>query len=69
MPDTHLARLILLPFDTIPVSFLEKLTVSFSRFGILSHGCAGDARRVVVERLRRKAEIVGSGKVSAGVQF
>ena len=51
MPDTHPAQLILLPFDTIPVLFLEKLTVSFSRFGILSHGCAGDARRWVIERL------------------
>ena len=54
MPDTHPAPLILLPFDTIPVLFLEKLTVSFSRFGILSHGCAGDARRWVIERLLRK---------------
>ena len=52
VPDTHPAQLILLPFDTIPVQCLEKLTVSFSGFGILSHGCMGDVSRVVVERLR-----------------
>ena len=58
MPDTHPAQLILLPFDTIPVWFLEKLTVSFSRFGILSHGCTGDARRAVVERLHNISEVI-----------
>ena len=36
-PDTHPALLTFLPFDTIPIRFLEKLTVSFSSFGILSH--------------------------------
>lgn len=30
---------------------LEKLTVSFSSFGILSHSIMGDARRVVIKRL------------------
>ncbi|MCI7096970.1 MAG: hypothetical protein MR939_07250, partial [Clostridiales bacterium] len=44
--------LTLLPFDTIPIHFLEKLTVSFSSFGILSHMEGGNASRAVIERLR-----------------
>ena len=52
MPDTHPVLLILLPFDTISIRLLEKLTVSFSSFGILSHRRGGDARRAIIERLR-----------------
>ncbi|MGN0351173.1 MAG: hypothetical protein ACI4ES_05925, partial [Roseburia sp.] len=52
----HPALLTFLPFDTIPICFLEKFTVSFSSFGILSHMEGGDARRVVIERLPQNDE-------------
>ncbi|MCI7096954.1 MAG: hypothetical protein MR939_07160, partial [Clostridiales bacterium] len=52
--------LTLLPFDTIPIHFLEKLTVSFSSFGILSHMEGGNASRAVIERLQQSRL---SGKV------
>ena len=45
------ASLTLLPFDIIPFRFLEKLTVSFSSLGILSHMEGRDARWTVIERL------------------
>ena len=50
--DTHPAHPIHLSYDTISLSLLEKLTVSFSSFGILSHTSARDARWVVIKQLR-----------------
>ena len=43
---------------------LQNLTVSFSWFGILSHGTGGVARRVVVHRLRMRNLAAWIGQVS-----
>ena len=48
----HPVLLTLLPFDTIPIRFLEKRTVSFSSFETLSHIEGADARRAVIMRLQ-----------------
>ena len=50
--DTHPGLPIHLPSDNTLSQIVEKLTVSFSLFGILSHGIEGDDRRVVIKRLR-----------------
>ena len=40
------------PFHTIPFRSLQKLAVSFSSFGVLSHSSGANDRCAVIERLR-----------------